>query len=84
MPAHTIDELERLGREAPEYRPQSDAPPKKSRILSGAEFIARHIPPVWLIDGIVQRADSTPAPRSLATARQPCGCSTPAWSTPAA
>jgi AAA domain len=25
------------------------------RILSGAKFIARHVPPVWLIDGIVQR-----------------------------
>ena len=27
----------------------------KQRILSGADFIARHVPPVWLIDGIVQR-----------------------------
>jgi hypothetical protein len=26
------------------------------RILSGADFIARHTPPVWLIDGIVQRS----------------------------
>jgi AAA domain len=26
------------------------------RILSGAEFIAGHTPPVWLIDGIVQRS----------------------------
>jgi hypothetical protein len=30
------------------------APPK--RILSGTDFIARHVPPVWLIDGIVQRS----------------------------
>jgi hypothetical protein len=26
------------------------------RILSGADFINRHVPPVWLIDGIVQRS----------------------------
>jgi hypothetical protein len=26
------------------------------RILSGADFIARHVPPVWLIDGIIQRS----------------------------
>ena len=26
-----------------------------NRILTGAEFIADHVPPVWLIDGIVQR-----------------------------
>ena len=26
------------------------------RILSGADFIADHVPPVWLIDGIVQRS----------------------------
>jgi hypothetical protein len=26
------------------------------RILTGAAFIARHVPPVWLIDGIVQRS----------------------------
>lgn len=25
------------------------------RILTGAEFIAAHVPPVWLIDGVVQR-----------------------------
>jgi hypothetical protein len=31
----------------------SDQP---KRILSGAEFVARHVPPVWLIDGIVQRS----------------------------
>ena len=52
----TVEDLERLGREAPDHQPQSDAAPKKSRILSGADFIARHIPPVWLIDGIVQRS----------------------------
>jgi hypothetical protein len=52
----TADELERLVRETPEYRP-ADAPrPKGGRILSGAAFIARHIPPVWLVDGIVQRS----------------------------
>jgi hypothetical protein len=28
----------------------------RSRILTGAEFIKRHVPPVWLIDGIVQRS----------------------------
>jgi AAA domain-containing protein len=26
------------------------------RILTGAEFVKRHVPPVWLIDGIVQRS----------------------------
>ena len=26
------------------------------RILTGADFITRHVPPVWLIDGIVQRS----------------------------
>jgi hypothetical protein len=26
-----------------------------NRILTGAEFVGRHVPPVWLIDGIVQR-----------------------------
>ena len=26
------------------------------RILSGADFTARHVPPAWLIDGIVQRS----------------------------
>jgi hypothetical protein len=30
--------------------------PKLSRILPGAAFITRHVPPVWLIDGIVQRS----------------------------
>ena len=30
--------------------------PQPGRILTGAEFIARHVPPVWLIDGIVQRS----------------------------
>jgi hypothetical protein len=28
----------------------------KGRILTGAAFITRHVPPVWLIDGIVQRS----------------------------
>jgi len=31
---------------------ESRPPP---RILTGAEFIGRHVPPTWLIDGIVQR-----------------------------
>ena len=30
--------------------------PQPGRILTGADFIARHVPPVWLIDGIVQRS----------------------------
>ncbi len=30
--------------------------PRPGRILTGAAFIARHVPPVWLIDGIVQRS----------------------------
>ena len=29
---------------------------RPGRILSGAAFIADHVPPVWLIDGIVQRS----------------------------
>jgi hypothetical protein len=33
-----------------------DPAPKPSRILSGAAFVTRHVPPVWLIDGIVQRS----------------------------
>jgi hypothetical protein len=28
----------------------------QGRILTGADFIASHVPPVWLIDGIVQRS----------------------------
>jgi hypothetical protein len=30
-------------------------PHAAGRVLSGADFIARHTPPVWLIDGVVQR-----------------------------
>jgi hypothetical protein len=30
--------------------------PKPGRILTGAAFITRHTPPVWLIDGVVQRS----------------------------
>ena len=29
---------------------------RPGRILTGRAFIARHVPPVWLIDGIVQRS----------------------------
>ena len=29
---------------------------RPGRILTGARFIADHVPPVWLIDGIVQRS----------------------------
>ena len=32
------------------------AKPPSCRILLGADFIARHVPPVWLIDGIMQRS----------------------------
>ena len=59
MPAARSRSLERLAREAPEYRPEAEPgsePPQSSRILTGADFIARHVPPVWLIDGIVQRS----------------------------
>lgn len=31
-------------------------PPLPGRILTGEAFVARHVPPVWLIDGIVQRS----------------------------
>jgi AAA domain len=30
--------------------------PIPGSILTGAEFISRHVPPVWLIDGVVQRS----------------------------
>jgi hypothetical protein len=30
--------------------------PTAGRILTGADFTARHVPPVWLIDGVVQRS----------------------------
>jgi AAA domain len=36
--------------------PGSTDAPHPGRILTGAEFIGRHVPPVWLIDGIVQRS----------------------------
>jgi hypothetical protein len=29
---------------------------KPGRILTGAEFIGRHVPPAWLIEGLVQRS----------------------------
>jgi hypothetical protein len=34
----------------------TEQPRTRGRILAGAEFIKRHVPPVWLIDGIVQRS----------------------------
>jgi hypothetical protein len=33
-----------------------DGRPPPGRILTGADFIGRHVPPVWLVDGIVQRS----------------------------
>jgi AAA domain len=42
----------------PDFNGKATDPTRKSRqsrILSGADFVAGHIPPVWLIDGIVQR-----------------------------
>lgn len=39
----------------PNDAPQQNAAPRVGRILTGADFMARHVPPVWLIDGIVQR-----------------------------
>ena len=39
-----------------EARDKAEAKAKAGqRILTGAAFMARHVPPVWLIDGIVQR-----------------------------
>jgi AAA domain len=59
---HTLNELNRLADEAPEYRadsgngtPPPEVKPKPGRILSGAAFMSSFVPPDWLIDGIVQR-----------------------------
>ena len=38
-----------------DHAPRDEPRPSALRILTGATFIARHVPPVWLIDGIVQR-----------------------------
>jgi hypothetical protein len=48
-------------REPPRERQQNNgegqpAPKPGTRILAGATFVTRHVPPVWLIDGIVQRS----------------------------
>jgi hypothetical protein len=43
-----------LGKKRRSNGPDPRNQPK--RILTGADFIARHVPPVWLIDGIVQRS----------------------------
>ena len=40
---------------AGEAKPALESRAAANRILTGAEFIAGHVPPVWLIDGIVQR-----------------------------
>ena len=45
----------RLAYESGGPKPNLEAKAASYRILTGAEFIAGHIPPVWLIDGIVQR-----------------------------
>jgi hypothetical protein len=51
----TAEGLRAMLRE-PEPEPKPEAKPLTGRILTGADFIASHVPPVWLIDGIVQRS----------------------------
>jgi hypothetical protein len=44
-------------RQKQKRRPNGPDPGKQpGRILSGTDFVARHVPPVWLINGIVQRS----------------------------
>jgi len=50
-----MGELVRLAYESGEAKPVLGHQAAVNRILTGAEFIGRHVPPVWLIDGIVQR-----------------------------
>jgi AAA domain len=38
------------------FTAEAATPKDPARILTGAAFITRHVPPVWLIDGIVQRS----------------------------
>jgi hypothetical protein len=45
----------RLAYESGGTKPPPEPEKGVHRILTGAEFIASHVPPVWLIDGIVQR-----------------------------
>lgn len=45
----------RLAYERGEAKPALESRGAANRILTGAQFIADHVPPVWLIDGIVQR-----------------------------
>jgi hypothetical protein len=50
-------DLEGEGCDDPSSWLEQRLPPRPTaRILAGAEFIKRHVPPVWLIDGIVQRS----------------------------
>jgi hypothetical protein len=45
----------RLAYESGGTKPVLEQQAAVNRILTGAEFIGRHVPPTWLIDGIVQR-----------------------------
>ena len=47
----SIEDYERANKRAAD----AAARRAKPRILTGADFIKRHVPPVWLIDGVVQR-----------------------------
>lgn len=49
---HWLNEKQRAAREANEKAANGH---DTHRILTGAQFIARHKPPTWLIDGVVQR-----------------------------
>jgi hypothetical protein len=40
----------------PRGKDEDQPTPKLGRILTGDNFISRHVPPVWLIDGVVQRS----------------------------
>src|SRR5262245_10131572 len=50
------DRMREAGGKTYQFQPRPNGAAAPSRILSGADFIARHGPPVWLIDGIVQRS----------------------------
>jgi hypothetical protein len=54
----TMDDLDARGGYGPDFPGANGPDPnhRPGRILTGAEFIAGHVPPVWLIEGIVQRS----------------------------
>ena len=53
---HVYDKFHSMFDDLQRRRSNGPDPGQPKRILTGADFIARHVPPVWLIDGIVQRS----------------------------